>query len=246
MKYLIANWKMNMNYFKAKYFINKWQKKNFNNKNITVIICPAYIHLHPLNLIIKPDMLSLGAQNVCHFDKGAYTGEISSYMLNEMKCKWVIVGHSERRSIYRESNMNINKKISLLLSENINPILCIGESLSEYNSGITKNILEKQITSALENIEFTKKNKLILAYEPVWAIGTGNSAKRETVEENHDFINSIVEKLGLNNNIEAILYGGSVNENNTCELLKINHVDGFLVGTTSLDVDKFYSIYKQF
>ena len=246
MKYLIANWKMNMNYFKAKYFIDSWQNKIFNNKNIKVIICPSSVHLYPLNMTINPNILSIGAQDVCHVDKGAYTGEISSNMLSELNCKWGIVGHSERRSIFSESNININKKISLLLSENINPILCVGESLSEYNSGITKNILEDQIVSALENIAFTKNNKLLLAYEPVWAIGTGTSAKKEIVEENHNFINSILEKLGINKNIEAILYGGSVSENNASELLKINHVDGFLVGTASLDVDKFYSIYKQY
>ena len=244
-RYCIANWKMNYSLFQAKEFFIKWINKELNNPHIKTIFCPSFTELFFISEILKDSPCELGAQNVFYESKGAFTGEISTNMLREAGCKWVIVGHSERRSIMNETDDVINQKLLRVISSNLNPILCIGENMIERNDGKTKKVLRKQLKDAFSNIDRLDLDAIIIAYEPVWAIGTGMSATGEMIEEAHSEIRAIVSDEGLDGASISILYGGSVSERNVDFLSDIRGLDGFLIGSASLDVDRFYSIYNK-
>ena len=258
--YCVANFKMNMRMIDViNYFVelHKMHKTNLKDGDIydlsDIIICPSFTTLAAYgavigNLVNKEDFFNegdsvalLGAQNINIHNSGAYTGEISAEMIQDHSVTHVILGHSERREYFSETNEEINKKINTALKSGLISILCIGETLEEREKGLTNNILEEQLKKCLLNI---KDDNLIVAYEPVWAIGTGKNADLPTITEAHKVIRNILNDIGFDGEKISILYGGSVNKNNANELISLNNVDGFLIGGASLDVKHFYDIYK--
>lgn len=229
-KIIAANWKMNLNFQEAKDLAKQISKISSNNE---LIIFPSSIYFLEIDNILSTSPIKVGAQNCSDKEIGAYTGEVAASQLKSINCEYVLVGHSERRQYFSESDEIINSKAKLALRNNIKPIICIGENLKERENGDFKIILENQISKCLDGIN---ANEVIIAYEPVWAIGTGLTANLEQIKEAH---NIILEKAGSNS---KILYGGSVNENNYEEILGLENVAGVLVGGASLNYDKFSQI----
>ena len=229
-----GNWKMNKTPLQGEEFIRDVENLVPALQNTQVIFFPAYPGLVDIKLS-KP--FHLGAQN-CHWEKsGAFTGEVSVEMLKGCSVEYIILGHSERRQLFGENDDVINKKIKAVLSANLKPILCIGETIEDRNSGLTEDFLQNQLTKGLEGV--ASVNGCIIAYEPIWAIGTGETANKDQIHSAHNFINSVLKKLYPESNNCHILYGGSVNTENAKDLIQINSVDGFLIGGASLDKDSF-------
>lgn len=207
--------------------------------NTQTIICPPAIFLELATDFAAESKLYIGAQNVNHHESGAHTGEISAAMLSSIEADYCIVGHSERRKSYHETDDMVNKKISLLLQNDIIPIVCIGETLEEREDEITKDVIVNQLEGAFQNIELD--NPVVLAYEPVWAIGTGKTATPQQAQEIHSLIRSwLIEYYGQEKADEIpILYGGSVKPANFKELLQQPDIDGGLIGGASLDLEQF-------
>ena len=244
-RFCVANWKMNFNSSDTKSFLENWEKKDLNNKEVKTIFCPSFTELNTTAELLQNSDSELGAQNVYYLSNGAYTGEISCRMLKDLGCNWVIIGHSERRAIFGETDEMVCHKLDKLTSENMYPIVCIGETKDERENGKTEEVLSRQLLVAFENQKGENIEHSIIAYEPVWAIGTGITATIDMISEAHQCIRNIFNTNGFNGNEISILYGGSVTNENAAELSNITDVDGFLVGTASLDVEKFYAIYNQ-
>lgn len=224
---IAGNWKMNPTSLKEAIELARGVEGLLKDLNqLEKIIFPPFVYLYPIKSEIRN--IELGAQNVFYEDKGAYTGEISPKMLRDLGVNWVIVGHSERRQIIGEDNKTILKKAQRALDEGLNVILCVGETLKERELYVYKEVVKRQLEG------FPDNKNLIIAYEPVWAIGTGRNAKPEQIEEMHILIKELTGK--------RVLYGGSVNTENSDELASVKNVDGFLVGGASLDAEKFYRI----
>ena len=233
--FCIANWKMNKTLDESKVYLDQLSSKDLSVSNSNLIICPSFISLSLMSLFKENSSIIFGSQNVSHKRKGALTGEISISMLENIDSKWVIIGHSERRKLFLETNDHISSKMKLVLSSKLNPILCIGETLEERNNNLTKNILENQLKTAFSKVDFNScSNKdILIAYEPIWAIGTGISADIETISNNITIIKNIINNYDINNCNIYLLYGGSVNEINAAEIFNINNMNGFLIGTSS-------------
>jgi len=229
-----ANWKMHFDMDKAE-AVAKKMVDIVDNKT-EVIVCPPFVFLERLSNIFENSSISLGAQNMYHKEEGAYTGEISPVMLISVGCDYVIIGHSERRHIFGENDIDIHKKVISAIEHGLTPILCVGETLPQRKENEAKNVVERQVVAALDGVDL---DRIIIAYEPVWAIGTGISADVDTITEMHNFIRSLVGEV-------TILYGGSVKDKNAFELASIKDVDGFLVGSASLDADVFKKIIDEF
>ena len=244
-RFCVANWKMNFNSSNTKSFLENWGKKDLKNEGVKTIICPSFTELNTTAELLQNSDSELGAQNVYYLSNGAYTGEISCRMLKDLGCNWVIIGHSERRSIFGETDEMVCHKLNKLTSENMYPIVCIGETKDERENGKTEEVLSRQLLVAFENQKGKNIEHTVIAYEPVWAIGTGITATIDMISEAHQCIRNIFNTNGFNGNEISILYGGSVTNENAAELSNITDVDGFLVGGASLDVDKFYAIYNQ-
>ena len=244
-RFCVANWKMNFNSSDTKSFLENWGKKDLNNKEVKTIFCPSFTELNTTAELLHNSDSELGAQNVYYESNGAYTGEISCRMLKDLGCNWVIIGHSERRAIFGETDEMVCHKLDKLTSENMYPIVCIGETKDERENGKTEEVLSRQLLVAFENQKGKNIEHTVIAYEPVWAIGTGITATIDMISEAHQCIRNIFNTNGFNGNEISILYGGSVTNENAAELSNITDVDGFLVGTASLDVEKFYAIYNQ-
>ncbi len=234
-----GNWKMHKTPIEGKSFINSVVDNLSEVENTNIVFCPPFTGLSNLN--IKPPFY-LGAQNCYYKDSGAFTGEISLDMLLECGVNYIIVGHSERRNIFNEDNELISKKIKKIITAGINPILCIGETLDDRNNGKAYEVIEKQLEFGLERTKSI--SNIVIAYEPVWAIGTGLTASIEKINDMHSYIRMILNNLFNKINIEniPILYGGSVNSKNADEIISIKSVNGFLIGGASLDVVKFIDI----
>ena len=234
-----GNWKMNKTPSEGKIFSEKMVEKLGSNSSVDVIVCPPFTGLSSL---VTSTKFHLGAQN-CHFeDSGAFTGEISTSMLLNCNVEYVILGHSERRAIFHEKNNAIGQKVAKVLSDGMKPILCVGETIDELNDGLAKETVQRQLQLGLNNVN--SFDNIVIAYEPVWAIGTGLTASVEKVNEIHSFIRTTLKELSSeseSNNV-PIIYGGSVNSDNAYELINANAVNGFLIGGASLDVDKFVDI----
>jgi len=200
-----------------------------------LVVCPPFT-----SLTKSRDKILIGSQNINSNESGAYTGEISSEMIKNIGAEYVILGHSERREYFKETNQEINKKVAIALKYKLKPILCIGETLVQRKNNEVEKTLKNQLSKSLENV----KSDIIVAYEPVWAIGTGETATAEIIIEAHQIIRKILNDIGFDGQKISILYGGSVNRNNARELIALNGVDGFLIGGASLDVDHLYDIYK--
>ena len=234
-----GNWKMNKTPNDGKIFIKKMISDINSLGNTNVIICPPFTGLTSL---LKSSTYELGAQN-CYFeDSGAYTGEISVEMLIDCGVKYVILGHSERRSIFSENNLSIGKKVKKVLDAGVTPILCIGETIEQLNDGLAKKTVAAQLNEGLGGL--SNLENIVIAYEPVWAIGTGLTASVDKVTEIHLFIRDILSTISNKeeSNFVPILYGGSVNSDNAEELINVDNVNGFLIGGASLDVEKFVDI----
>tara|TARA_B100002051_G_scaffold172785_1_gene163434 strand:- start:198 stop:941 length:744 start_codon:yes stop_codon:yes gene_type:complete len=236
-----GNWKMNKTPKNGKLFISDVLADINEIINIDIIFFPPFTGLY--NLDIYPPFY-LGAQN-CYFkDNGAYTGEISLSMLLECNVNYVIIGHSERRQIFNEKNDLINKKVLKVIESGIKPILCVGETIDEMNAGKAYDIIKEQLISGLNGTK--SLSNIIIAYEPVWAIGTGLTASSEQINDIHKFIRKILSQLfdEKESKNTPILYGGSVNSSNANELISIDGVNGFLIGGASLDIVKFSEIIR--
>ena len=235
--YCIANFKMHKTKSETDDYISELsQYLSSHNSFNSIVICPPFTSMPSDN-----DTLNIGAQNISSNESGAHTGEISVIMIKELGLKYVILGHSERREYFKETNQEINKKIAVTLKNDLIPILCIGESLDQREGNLMEQTLKNQLTECLCNISF---DNIIIAYEPVWAIGTGKTATPDMIIDTHKMIRNILNDIGFDGQKISILYGGSVNRSNAKTLIYLNDVDGFLIGGASLDVHHFYDIYK--
>ncbi|MDR0915257.1 MAG: triose-phosphate isomerase [Endomicrobium sp.] len=246
---IVGNWKMNKTIQEAIQTINDLKTlvtDIANINNIDIVICPAYTALYAVKHAIAHSRLMLGAQNIFWQENGAFTGEISTSMIKDLGCSYVIVGHSERRQYFKETDSDINKKILVSLNKNITPILCIGESLQNRVDKLTFNIIKTQLEHALANVKSNQITSVIIAYEPIWAIGTGQTATPFQAQEVHLFIRKFCEdKYGYNiADKMRIIYGGSVNSENISDLMKETDIDGGLIGGASLQAKSFTQLIK--
>ena len=244
-KVIAGNWKMNNDLVRSNELITKLIS-GLNGKQVhcEVIICPPFTSLSEASSLVKNTTVKLGAQNMHFEDSGAFTGEISPSMLLGTGCEYVILGHSERRTIFGETDDVINRKIKKALEAGLKPIFCVGETLKERESGTTKKVVERQVTEGLKEISEEELSKIIVAYEPVWAIGTGKTATPAQAEEVHEFIRNLIAEKFSKNAAEnlVIQYGGSVKPDNAAELLSQKDIDGALVGGACLKADSFIAI----
>tara|TARA_B100000809_G_scaffold104436_1_gene102959 strand:+ start:328 stop:1086 length:759 start_codon:yes stop_codon:yes gene_type:complete len=246
LKYFIGNWKMfgDFSSFKIIYKINQYiyKEKNFNKKKIVLCVPNTLIHFFQKKL--KPKLISLGAQNCHHHETyGPFTGSVNASMLKKIGAEYIILGHSENR-LEGETNQIIKKKIISALNQKLNVIFCIGETYKEKSKGKTFSILRKQIKSSL-NKKFIK-NKIILAYEPVWSIGTNKIPKKSELQNTIKFIKKDFRKIFKTNKSPKVLYGGSVNHQSISLLSSISEIDGFLIGSASQSAKKFIDIVKNY
>ena len=241
-----ANWKMYKTPQEGVDFISELSNLLLDKEKPTIIFCPPFTSLFHINEMISDLDMSLGAQNVYFEKEGAFTGEISVNMLKSCSVQYVIIGHSERRHIFNESNKDTNRKIHTVLDNEIIPIFCVGEKLDDRESNNTRTILLEQLEEGLARVNIDALDRIIIAYEPVWAIGTGVNALPNQVLESHEMIRDILMELYDNNlNIDIpILYGGSVKPDNSEELINTKGVDGFLIGGASLNLDTFSKIIE--
>ena len=244
-RYLIAgNWKMNMTESEGVAFVTELSTNIKNSNDVDVLVIPPFTALSQISNILKNTNIKLGAQNVNENEKGAYTGEISADMLLDLKIEYVVIGHSERRTIYKESDELINKKVLYSLKKGLKVILCIGELLSEREANRTNDVVNTQIVEGLKNVSKEDMKNIVIAYEPVWAIGTGKVATPEQAEEVHAFIRNKISQLYDKNISDSLIiqYGGSVNDSNVDGLMGKQNIDGALVGGASLKLDSFKRI----
>jgi len=244
--FIAGNWKMNLTHMQAIQFIQDIAYEFKNKNNIDVCICPPFTSLRSVKNIIDADRLSfkIGAQNMHWEESGAFTGEISPLMLVTLGMDYVIIGHSERREYFSETNDIVNKKIKSAFKHNLKPIMCVGESLAIRESGEAREFVLNQVTECLKDIDVKNVFDLTIAYEPIWAIGTGKNA---TSNDANDMCSAIRKKVAdLYNNSTAelvrIQYGGSVKPSNITELMSMPDIDGALVGGASIKVEDFAAI----
>lgn len=240
--FIAANWKMNKTIGEIKSYLNEFIPLVKDTKNVDIVIAPSFTALYTASTLLKNTSIQLSAQDVFYEDKGAYTGEISPVMLTDIGCKYVIIGHSERRQYFHETDEIINKKIKAAKKHILGVIFCIGESLQERESGKTFDVLKGEIEEGLKDIS---PDGIVVAYEPIWAIGTGRTATAEQAQDAHKYIRERLSSLyGDKANEIRILYGGSVTPDNIDALMACPDVDGALVGGASLKADSFARIVK--
>ncbi len=243
---IAGNWKMNKTTAEAIELANGLKRELYKVEDVEIIICPPFTALEEVSETIYESNIKLGAQNMHWEDSGAFTGEISAPMIKELGCSFVILGHSERRQLFHETNEIVNKKVKSALKHGLTPIVCVGETLQEREAQKTFDILQDQLTNSLQELSEEEILKIIIAYEPVWAIGTGKTASPEQAQEVHQFIRGLLKKRYDDEVAQEmiILYGGSVKGSNTRELVGQKDIDGALVGGASLDVKSFVEIVK--
>lgn len=234
---IVGNWKMNKNKEETEKFLKDFSTKTFetNEKTIYGIAVPS-INIDVFSKL-KTKNMEISSQDISQFELGAYTGEISPLMLKSYDVKFAVIGHSERRMYHKETNEVVNAKAVSALNNGITPIICVGETLEQYEAGKSKDIVKEQIENSLKGLDFSK---IVVAYEPVWAIGTGKTATFEYAQEICKYIRSLTKSDNL-----LIQYGGSVNGENIKQLLEQPDIDGALVGGASLEVDSFISLISK-
>ena len=241
-RYIIAgNWKMNMTIGEAIELANGLKRELYDISSLDIVICTPFTALSEIGELIVNSNIDLGGQDLFWEEKGAYTGEISAQMLKDAGCKYVIIGHSERRKYFNETNETVNKRLKAALAHKLVPIMCVGERLEQRESGKTFEVVEDHVGNGLKDISQEEMKGIVIAYEPVWAIGTGKTATSAQAQEVHAYLRKwIAKKHGqeLANSIR-ILYGGSVKPSNVNELMSMPDIDGALVGGASLDPDTF-------
>ncbi len=242
-KIIAGNWKMNMTPNETKTFLEN-VKDGLTDTPCEVVFCVPYVSILDAVSAVRATNIKIGAQNMHYLDSGAYTGEISAKMLLECGAEYVIIGHSERRMYYNETDEFVNKKILKALSVGINSIVCVGETLEQREKNIEKEIILSQMHKAFEGVSSEEAEKITVAYEPIWAIGTGKTATDKQANDMCAYIRKVLDdKYGLISQNISILYGGSVNESNINNLMKCSDIDGALVGGASLK-ESFIKIVK--
>jgi len=243
---IAGNWKMNKTIKEAQELAVEVRDRLADVTNVEIVICPPFTALQPVREIIHNSNIVLGAQNV-HWEKqGAYTGEVSPEMLKEAGCKYVIIGHSERRTYFHENDEMVNRKVKAALTQGLSPIMCIGETLEEREKGLTEKVVERQLINGLKDVSKERILNMVIAYEPVWAIGTGKTATPSQAQVVHAFLRQLLVRLYPKDIVSQIRiqYGGSVKPENMRNLMKEEDIDGVLVGGASLEVDSFVKIVK--
>lgn len=243
-KMIAGNWKMNKSTRDAIELANGIKRDLSQATDISIVVCPPYTALDEVSEVLYESNILLGAQNMHWEDSGAFTGEVSSFMLKELNCTFVILGHSERRQLFHETDEDVNKKTRTALKHNLTPIICVGETLEEREKNVTFQVIEGQINNSLKGLSAQDVIKIIIAYEPVWAIGTGKTATPQQAQEVHAFIRGFLKQKYSQNESKniLILYGGSVKPSNTKELMLEQDIDGALVGGASLNIKDFCEI----
>lgn len=239
---IAGNWKMHKTIAEALEFVNE-VKDRVNNDKVEDVICAPFTLLKDLKQATKGTNIKIGAQNMHFEEKGAFTGEISPLMLKELDMDYVVIGHSERRQYFNETDETVNKKVLKALEVGIDPILCVGETLEEREAGNTKDVCKVQVEKALENVSKEDLAKVVIAYEPVWAIGTGKTATSEDANDVIAYIREVVANLyGELANEVRIQYGGSVKPSNVAEIMNQSDIDGALVGGASLEANDYVEL----
>lgn len=247
---IVGNWKMNATHLEAIQIIQKLSYRlDINDYDrVDVVVAPPFTALRSAQTVIGADrlLIELGAQHVHWEDAGAFTGEVSAPMLNRLEVKYVIVGHSERRQHFGETDQDVNRRIKAILKSEMTPIVCVGESLEQREAGEERTVVRDQLGGALARLSAEQLSDLVIAYEPVWAIGTGRNASPDDAGAMAEFIRESLIEVGNSDVAEGtrILYGGSVNAGNVRDLMAKRHIDGALVGGASLDPDQFAAIVR--
>jgi len=245
--FVAGNWKMHLTMGEAKGLATAIVKVSADLAGAEIVLAPPFTALGEVKKVLEGSPVRLAAQNLFWEEKGAFTGEVSAPMLRDSGCQYVIIGHSERRQYFGETDDGVNRKIKAALKSGVFPIFCVGETLSERESGQTMDVISRQLQGGLDSIGAGVLKSIVIAYEPVWAIGTGKTATPDQAEEVHSRIR---EKLALkygNGTAECaiILYGGSVKPTNSFALLSEKNIDGFLVGGASLEAESFVQIVRE-
>ncbi|MEE9166958.1 MAG: triose-phosphate isomerase [Candidatus Neomarinimicrobiota bacterium] len=240
-----ANWKMYKTPQEGRAYVDELGIKGLDLEGVDIILCVPYTSLLLIGESLENGEVEVGAQNMHWAHDGAYTGEISPRMIKSSGAGWVILGHSERRHIFGEMDEEIVRKIRSALDHDLSPIICIGETLQERRNGETLSVLRRQLGPVMETLSHEDMDRAIVAYEPVWAIGTGVNATPAQVQEAHGNVRKLVaHRFPAVAGSQRIIYGGSVNPDNAGELMEVEGVDGFLVGGASLTVDSFIKIIR--
>ncbi len=243
---IAGNWKMYKTGPEAVETALDLEKLSLDITDVEVMIAPTYLSLPLVATVLRDSNIKVGAQNLYFETQGAFTGEVSAQMIKAAGAEYAIIGHSERRQYFGETDLSVSKKIKAAVQSDLKPVLCIGETEAQRDAQKTFSILDKQVSNGLKGLSFDELEAMVLAYEPVWAIGTGKTASVDQVDEVHQYLRSLLKRLfskSFSSKIR-ILYGGSVNPDNVRELMGIKDVDGALVGGASLDAEKFINIIK--
>ena len=243
---IAGNWKLNTTISEAVELTSELKDLVEESTDIEIVVAPPFTALDAVGKVIKDSNIALAAQDVYWEDSGAWTGEVSVPMLKDVGCKYVIVGHSERRQFFNETDDSVNQKVKAVLSHGIHPILCVGEQLEDREAGRTEAVIKEHVTGGVANLSGDELLSCVIAYEPVWAIGTGKTATPEQAQEVHNYIRNLLKEI-YSNEIASqvrIQYGGSVKPENAAELMAQPDVDGALVGGASLQAESFAQIVK--
>lgn len=245
-KIIAGNWKMNKTIAEALTLVEGVKTELASCMDVEVVVCPPFTALKSVGDKLASTQIKLGCQNMSSEDDGAYTGEISHTMLKELFVKYVILGHSERREYYKETDFWVNKKVKKALAKNLRPIVCVGEKLEDREAGNTEKVVEAQVRGSLADITAEQFDNVVVAYEPVWAIGTGKTATSEQAQEVHAFIRGIIRDMVGEKAAKGlrIQYGGSMKPSNAKELLSQPDIDGGLIGGAALEARSFIDIVK--
>lgn len=243
---IAGNWKMNKTVGEARELVTALKGKVADVTDVEIVVGPTFTALLAVAEIIKGSNIKLAAQNMSWEESGAFTGEISPLMLKDVGCQYVIIGHSERRAYFSETNEMVNKRVKAAHAHSLKPIVCVGEKLEDRESGVTKDVIKDHVVNGLAGLTEEQMLKTVMAYEPVWAIGTGKTATPDQAQEVHKFIRELLAELYSSPVAEAIRiqYGGSVKPSNVAELMAQPDIDGGLIGGASLDADSFTQIIK--
>jgi len=243
---IAGNWKMNKTVGEARELVKALKGKVANVTDVEIVVAPVFTALSAVAKIIKGTEIKLAAQDMYWEAEGAFTGEVSPLMLKDVGCHYVMIGHSERRAYFSETNETVNKKVKAAHAHSLKPIVCVGERLEQRESGITKDVIRDHVVNGLVGVTEEQMLNTVIAYEPVWAIGTGKTATPEQAQEVHEFIRGLLTEIYSSDVAEAvrISYGGSVKPGNIAQLMSQPDIDGGLIGGASLDAESFAQIVK--
>jgi triosephosphate isomerase len=242
---MAGNWKMNKTVGEAVSVVKALKSSIADVTDVEILICPTFTALYAVNNEVNGSNINVGAQNLFWETKGAFTGEISPTMVKDTGCSYALIGHSERRQYFNETDESVNRKTKAALVAGLIPVICVGETLKEREQNITFKVIEKQIKEGLAGLTPQQAAAIVIAYEPVWAIGTGKTATPDQSQEVHAFTRKVYSQIyGVASQKVRILYGGSVNPTNVSDLMKQPDIDGGLVGGTSLEAESFTKLVK--